>query len=144
MTQTTESEGHSRKVLQQKLAHAVQPRFTELVNTLMDKAIAGDMSAMSLLMTRLIPPVRPASDPIVFNLAGSTMTDKATSILEAISTGRVAPDIGKTILDAVGNVVKIEDTEQVQRQLQLIQLTLDADAKAKTASDTGFKRRGKR
>lgn len=141
MTQTKPSEANSRSALQLELAHVVKPRFGELVNALVDKAIGGDMSAMSLLMTRLIPPVRPVSDPVEFALSGASMTDKATSILEGIATGKIAPDIGKTILDAVGNVVKIEDTEHVQRQLQLIQMTLDADAKAKAGSDKTAKRR---
>lgn len=117
--------------LQKQLRDAVGQRFDELVTVLVDAAAAGDMTAMNLIMSRMIPAIRPASEPVTFPLVGETMTERANSILDAISVGELAPDTGKSLLDGVGSVVKIEDSEHVQRQLELIKLTLEAETRAK-------------
>lgn len=57
---------------------------------------------------------------------GDSMTDKAGAILDAIAQGELSPADGKALLDAVGGVVRVQDAEQTRRQLEMIQLALDA------------------
>lgn len=126
----TAAKGHGRppgSSLQQRLRDAVGPRFDELVGVLVDAGAGGDMQDMSLLMSRMIPAVRPVQEPVPFNLAGKTMTDKAHAILDAVAAGELSATDGKALLDGVGGVVKVMVAEQTARQLELIRLTLDAE-----------------
>lgn len=129
ITGNSAAKGHGRPLgnsLQRQLRDAVGPRFDELVDTLLNAAAGGDMQAMSLLMSRMIPAVRPVQEPVPFNLVGKTMTDKAGCILDAVAAGELSPSDGKALLDGVGGVVKVQDAEQTARQLELIKLSLDA------------------
>lgn len=119
--------------LQRRLRDAVGPRFDELVGVLVDAAAGGDMTAMNILMTRMIPAVRPVQEPVPFTLSGKTMTDKAHAILDAVAAGELSAADGKALLDGVGGVVKVMDAEQTARQLEIIRLTLDAESRARKA-----------
>ena len=113
--------------LQARLRAAVGERFDELVGVLVDAAAGGDMQAMSLLMSRMIPAMRPVQEPVPFNLEGKTMTDKAHAILDAVAAGELSAADGKALLDGVAGAVRVMDAEQTARQLELIRLTLDAE-----------------
>jgi Family of unknown function (DUF5681) len=117
------------RTLQTKLREATAERFDELAKVLVDQALAGDMQAMGLLMNRMIPVLRPVQEPQAFALSGDTLTQKAHAILAAVAEGEISSMDGKALLDAVGGVVKVEDAEHTQRQLELIRLALDADTK---------------
>ena len=130
ITGNSAAKGHGRppgNSLQRRLRDAVGPRFDELVGVLVNAAAGGDMQAMNILMSRMIPAVRPIQEPVPFNLVGKTMTDKAHAILDAVSAGELSAADGKPLLDGVGGVVKVMDAEQTARQLELIRLTLDAE-----------------
>jgi hypothetical protein len=117
------------RTLQTKLREATAERFDELAKVLINQALGGDMQAMNLLLTRMIPVLRPVQEPQAFTLSGDTLTAKAHAILDAVAGGEISAQDGKLLLDAVGGVVKVEDAEHTQRQLELIRLALDADTK---------------
>jgi hypothetical protein len=100
-----------------------------LVETILQAALVGDMSACNLLFTRLVPPLRPVQDPVAFNLEGATLTDKARSVLTAVSAGQLSACDGKILLDGLAGVGRVQDGEQTARQLELIRLALEADRK---------------
>lgn len=116
---------------QQRLRDAVGPRFDELVQTVVDAAIAGDMHAANILLTRMVPPMRPVQDPQTFPMQGETLTAKAESVLDAVASGKLSAVDGKLVLDALAGVVKVQDSEQTVRQLEQIQAILKAEKEAK-------------
>jgi hypothetical protein len=118
--------GHS---LQKRLRETVGEQFDQLVDTVLQAALAGDMSACNLLLTRLVPPLRPIQDPVIFKLEGNSLTDKAHSVLSAVSEGQLSASDGKLLLDGLAGVVRVQDGELTARQLELIRLALDADKK---------------
>lgn len=116
----------SSNTLHQRLRDAVGARFDELVRSVLDAAISGDMAAAALILNRVVPTIRPMQEPQPFALAGDSMTAKAHAILDAVGRGELSAADGKSLLDAVGGVVKVQDAEQTQKQLELIRLSLDA------------------
>jgi Family of unknown function (DUF5681) len=117
--------------LQSRLREAVDGRFDELVGVLVNAAAGGDMAAMTLLLNRLVPALRPVQDPVPFALSGTTLTEKGHSILDSVASGEISAQDGKLLLDAVSGIIRIQDGEQLSRQLELIKLQLDADTKMK-------------
>lgn len=113
--------GHS---LQKRLRDTVGDQFDQLVETILQAALAGDMSACNLLFTRLVPPLRPIQDPVAFPLDGATLADKARSVLLAVSAGQLSASDGKLLLDGLAGVVRVQNGEQTARQLELIRLAL--------------------
>lgn len=120
--------------MQSRLRKAVGDQFDQLVDVVVKAALDGDMTAMSLLLSRLVPTLRPVQDPQVFSLEGETLTDKAHSILDAVANGVLSSQDGKLLLDGLSGVVKVRDSELLAKQLDQIELVLKADAKRRKAA----------
>ena len=112
---------------QTRLKEAIGPHFDTLIESIVTAALTGDMQAANLILTRIVPAIRPVQEPAPFPLSGDTLTDKALSVLESVSAGHLSAMDGKLLLDALAGVVRVQDAEQLQKQLELIKLTLDAN-----------------
>jgi hypothetical protein len=112
--------------LQSRLREAVDGRFDELVGVLVNAAAGGDMAAMTLLMNRIVPALRPVQDPSPFSLTGDTLTEQAYGVLASVASGEISVQDGTALLTAVGGVVRVQDAEILAKQIDLIRLQLEA------------------
>ena len=95
-----------------------------LLQSIIESALAGDTSAAALLVGRLYAPLRPIQPAEQFPMAGTTATEKASSILDAIAAGRLAPDVGKGLIEAVGTLLKIREVDELAQRLEVIEQRL--------------------
>lgn len=108
--------------LAQRLRGAVgDTGFEKLVQVVLDNALTGDMRAAEILLARLVPPVRSVQEPVNFELAGITLTDKAHSLLLAAAEGRMSTTDTKALLDALGVVARIRETEELEQRIQALE-----------------------
>jgi ribosomal protein S20 len=86
-----------------------------IARTVIEAAKAGDMSAASLVLQRLSPPLRAAAEKVVFDLDQTLpLTEQAKQIMTAVSQGCIDPDTGAMLiacLDRVGNLKAVEELE---------------------------------
>ncbi|MGL6287787.1 DUF5681 domain-containing protein [Aeromonas hydrophila] len=82
-----------------------------------EQAKAGCTASQSLIADRLMPKLRPAAEPVAFDLAGEGFTDSARSILVAVSRGEIDPQTGKSLIDAVAGLARVAETDALQKQL---------------------------
>lgn len=107
--------------MQAKLKEAVGPRFNDLVQTIMQSALDGDMTAASLLLNRLVPAVRPAQEPTPFPLTGDTLIAKANGLLAAAAEGQLAATDAKLMLDALATVAKLHELEELEQRIAALE-----------------------
>ena len=108
--------------LSQRLRAAVgDGGFEQLVKVVLDNALTGDMRAAEILLARLVPPVRSVQEPVVFELAGVTLSEKAHSLLLAAAEGRMSTTDTKALLDALGIVAKIRETEELEQRIEALE-----------------------
>ena len=94
----------------------------ELIQLAMDAAKAGDTAALSLLLARAVPPLRPVSDPVAFDMpAGASLADQARAILTGVAAGRIDPIIGKALVDAVAAVANVAALDEIERRLSALE-----------------------
>ena len=72
-----------------------------LVQSLLDRAMAGDSAAAGVLINRLVPALKPTSEPIRLELPDGNPGDRADAVVQAIADGSVTPGDGKLVLDAL-------------------------------------------
>ena len=60
----------------------------DVAKVVLDKAKAGDMTACRLVLERLVPAVKPVSEPVKFKLDDADLPTSARSILSAIASGQ--------------------------------------------------------
>ena len=87
--------------LTERLKKAVGEEFDDIVSALLAMAKAGDTTAASLLLARVVPAVKPIQEPIKIGLQGDSLTDKAASVLDSVSRGELSPADAKLLLDGL-------------------------------------------
>lgn len=92
-----------------------------VIKIVIEKAKAGDMQAASLILQRLVPAIKPTSEPIQFDFTGETPTDQARSIMAAIAAGDIPPDQGRALIEALASVAKITELDELSRRLEALE-----------------------
>ena len=95
----------------------------ELIRRALELAREGDTSALRVLLERAIPPIKAQSEPVYIPglLTAETLTAKAQAILDAIGNGSLAPDIGESLLAALGNVAKTAEIDDLTRRIEFLE-----------------------
>lgn len=100
-------------VLREKLASGSDG----VVAVVLEKARAGDMQAARLILERIVPAVKPVSDPVRFDIDATDLPSSARSILSAIAAGQIPPDQGKALIDAVASMARVVEVAELEQQL---------------------------
>ena len=96
--------------------------FRTLVRAIYDQALAGDTAAAGILVNRLVPPLRPASEPVAIPLpADATPLDTALAVMAATAGGTLSPTDGKMLLDALAAVVKIQEIADLIPRIEALE-----------------------
>ena len=93
----------------------------EIIATLVSAAKAGDIGAARLLLDRAIPPLRATDAPIKIDVSGTSLTDQARSILDAITGGVVPVAQGAAMMAALSHLGKIIEIDEMERRLRVLE-----------------------
>ena len=85
------------------------------------EAVDGCPEARKLVFDRLFPRLRPVDHPKSFSLTGDTPTAKANSILTAVSDGQLTIDDGVKLLNAMAQVSKIREVEELAQRIEALE-----------------------
>ncbi|CAI8176936.1 MAG: Uncharacterised protein [Marinobacterium sp. xm-d-530] len=91
-----------------ELREALKEDLPELLVTLKERALAGDMAAMRLLLDRVMPSKKQEANTVdIPELEeAESFQDKADAILSAVALGKLAPEHGVALINAIGSMVK--------------------------------------
>ena len=91
-----------------ELREALKDDLPDLLATLKELALAGDMAAMRLLLERVMPSKKQEANTVdIPELEeAETFQDKADAILSAVAVGKLAPEHGVALINAIGSMVK--------------------------------------
>ncbi|MDT8895787.1 DUF5681 domain-containing protein [Halomonas sp. I1] len=99
----------------------LEPKGSALVAKAVELALSGDAQALRLCLERLTPAYKPQAEQVSFDLNGETLTEQAQSVLEAVATGQLDPITGKSLIDAIGSLVKVQEVDDIQRRLDALE-----------------------
>jgi len=98
-----------------------------IAKKVLDAAKAGDMQACRLVLERLVPTLKPTSDPVRFDLDDTDLPSTARSIMRAIASGALPGDQGKVLLDAVLGMSRVIEVADLERRLKAIEASMEGD-----------------
>lgn len=115
---------------------AIRARLAEGADAVTRKVLAaakkGDMQACRLILERLVPPIKPTSEAVQFELDDTDLPSAARSIMRAIADGKLPPDQGKSLIEGLGAVARVIEIAELQQAVQdikrLISETRNEDA----------------
>jgi hypothetical protein len=114
-----------------ELRKLLEPHAGELVQKLVELAKAGDTTALRICIDRLISPLRASDVPVkVPGLEGS-LTKQGKTVMSAIGSGKLAPDTGSALLQALGTLVRIVEADELEKRVKKLE---DASAEQPSAA----------
>lgn len=101
------------------MREALADDLPQLLEATKAAALAGDMTAMRLLLERTLPPHKAAAAPVSLPELdqANTLTDYARAILSATSRAELPPDVAAQLLAALGNVAKLAEIDEIERRI---------------------------
>lgn len=99
-------------------------RLPVIIDKVIAAAEAGDMQAARLLIERVIPSVRGSAESVALPEASGGLTERATTILDAVNAGRLPPDVGAQLVAAVAAMARVYETEELERRISALEKTI--------------------
>lgn len=100
-----------------QLRAAIAARVPELVESLMAQALAGDVAAARLLLERSIAPLRAVEQLVSVELAATSLSEQARSVLAAAGAGVLAPGQAAQLIGAIAGLAKIIEVAELEGRI---------------------------
>lgn len=111
------------------IAQEFEKEGSAIARVVIDAALAGDMQAASLVLSRIQPVLKPRTERVQFELnVEGTLTEQAKQVLKAIADGDVDPDTGKIVIDSIAAFSKLKEADELTERLQLVEQRLNIEA----------------
>ena len=107
---------------QQKLLNRMLEEAGEVMDAVLAKAKEGDPASAGLVLSRILPTLRAQSQTVAFDLDPTLpLAAQVEQVLMAISTGRLAPNIGREIIEAINALGNLRAVEDFERRLVIVE-----------------------
>jgi len=105
-----------------KLAERMLNDAGGIVDKMIAQALEGDAQAATLILSRVMPALRAQAEKVEFCFdASASVTEQAEAVLQAIADGRVAPDVGKQILEGISTLYGIKQIAELEGRLAALE-----------------------
>ncbi|MFL6725057.1 MAG: DUF5681 domain-containing protein [Sphingomicrobium sp.] len=106
----------------QKLQAAFADEAVAIAKVVVDAALAGDMQAASIALSRLAAPLKAVAERVEFELdPARPLSDQAQQILLAVADGKVDPETGKTLIGCIQSLSGIRAVENLEERIVMLE-----------------------
>ena len=103
-----------------RYSEAIDSMIPQVLDSVFQRAIAGDMTAAKMLLDRTLPNKRPEPERVEISHTGNIPTD-AQNVLRSVLDGEVSPDIGASLLSAMTSVLKAIEVEELAKRIEALE-----------------------
>jgi len=114
-----------------QLRELIRVELPEILKVLVDKAKDGDSQSAAVLLSRVLPPLRPVSEGQTIQAAGETLADRAEAVAAAALTGDLAPSTAGELMAVLAGQARIAEISELAARLERIEATLKAQENRK-------------
>lgn len=104
-----------------KLRALLEPHSEELVSKAVSMALAGDTTALRMCLDRLVPPFKALDPAVVIDGLRGALANQGEAVLTAIGEGRLTPDQGATLLQALSSQARLVETTELERRIAALE-----------------------
>ncbi len=91
-------------------------KSAEVLNTVQDLALSGDMTACRILLERVLPPLKATDLPTPITMP-SDLTNAATAVLEAVAAGTLSPDQGQAMASVLASLARVKEATELEARI---------------------------
>ncbi|HNQ08835.1 MAG TPA: DUF5681 domain-containing protein [Giesbergeria sp.] len=103
------------------LREAIAKQVPQIIDVLVQQALAGDVQAARVLIERAIPAIKPVELPAVLALPSGTLTEKGQAVLQAVAGGSLAPSQGAQLLTGIGTLARVAEVDELERRVKALE-----------------------
>jgi hypothetical protein len=103
-----------------RYSEAIEAMIPKVLDSVFQKAIAGDMTAAKMLLDRTLPTKRPEQERVQIPIKENTALN-ARDVLKSVFDGDVSPDVGANLLNAITGVFKAIEVENLARRIDALE-----------------------
>jgi hypothetical protein len=105
-----------------KVTQVLMDDAPAIARVVIDAALAGDVQAAGLVLSRVAPVLRAQTERVEFEFdATAPVTRQVEAVLQAIADGKVAPDVGKQIIEAIGSLSAVRAVDELEKRLAALE-----------------------
>ena len=101
----------------------------EVLESVFQKAVAGDMTAAKMLLDRSLPTKRPEQERVQIPIKENTALN-ARDVLQGVFAGEVPPDVGSSLLTAITSALKAVEVEDLAKRIEALESKKNEPANA--------------
>src|SRR5450631_3379379 len=98
------------------LRKAISDAMPEIIQSLIDAALSGDMQAATTLLNRCVPALKAEGQAITLPVK-ETLPEQGNEIIKATVTGLIPPDVGAGLITALSNQGKLVELQELAERL---------------------------
>lgn len=119
--------GRPRGIKDSRTAHyeAIESMVPSLLSTLQKKALDGDLTAIKLLLDRVIPVRKAASPPIIIDSVEG-LSNQANAVLNQVLGGDLSPEAGASAISAITSVARVVEFDELIKRVEALELVTRA------------------
>ncbi len=98
---------------------------------LIESAQEGDVSAANIILSKVIPSLKPTSDPVSLPsmATGTSLADQGMQVVTAAASGQLNPDDGQALMNLLTAQSRLVEQSEVLQRLEVIEQWLQAKGK---------------
>lgn len=97
-------------------------RAGEVLDTVVDAALGGDVAAAKIVLERVIPALKPMEQAVQVGIpTEGTLTEQGRAVLGAIGAGALAPSQGAAVLGAIGTLARVTEIDELTRRVEALE-----------------------
>jgi hypothetical protein len=105
-----------------KIRKAIEQRADDILQSVIDAAIAGDMTACKMLLDRITPTLKPMAAQINISIPnGAGLAEQGGEIIKATMAGQISPDVGSQLISALAAQTKIIEIDELTRRIEALE-----------------------
>ena len=104
-----------------RLRHAIEKDIPEIIKAMVDAAKGGDVSAASLLLSRVLPPLRPEAQTATLPDTGTSLADRANAIASAALAGELPTSTAADLMSVLQGQARIKEIDDIEQRLRAIE-----------------------
>jgi len=103
-----------------KIRRAIETHADNILQSVIDAAVSGDMTACKMLLDRITPTLKPIAMPINLPVNG-TLAEQGGEVIRASLSGQIPPDIGSQLITALAAQSKIIEIDELTKRIEALE-----------------------
>ncbi|MBS1832580.1 MAG: hypothetical protein JST65_07705 [Acidobacteria bacterium] len=105
-----------------KVTQALADDAPEVARVVVEAALAGDVQAANLVLSRVAPALKQQAERVQFELDGSRpLAEQAHQILLAVSEGKLDAETARTLIGCIQSVASVRAVEELEHRIILLE-----------------------